>query len=84
MSYHVYILKSEKHGKYYIGHTADIQDRLVRHNSGRSKYTRSGIPWKIIYTENFSTKNEAYRRELQIKSYKGGVAFKDLLRRSVV
>ncbi|RJQ33326.1 GIY-YIG nuclease family protein [Candidatus Parcubacteria bacterium] len=74
----VYILYSIKIGKYYIGHTADIKKRLGIHNSGRVKSTKKGIPWQIKYLEEFSTKNDAYRRELQIKKYKGGRAFKSL------
>ena len=38
------------------------------------------MPWKIAYTESFKTKKEAWLRERQIKSYKGGVAFKNLLK----
>ena len=38
------------------------------------------LPWKIVYTETFKTKSEAYKRELQIKSYKGGNAFKKLIK----
>ena len=49
--YVVYILKSTKTNKYYIGHTNDITDRLRRHNKGLSKYTKKFIPWKLICYE---------------------------------
>jgi putative endonuclease len=45
-------------------------DRLLRHNSGRSKYTKFGIPWQLVYLEEFKNKTEAYRRELEIKKKK--------------
>jgi len=77
--YWAYILKSEKTGKHYIGSTDDVEARLVRHNRGRNKSTKLGIPWKLIHSEPFPTKQEAYRREFQIKSYKGGTAFKKLI-----
>ena len=77
--YWTYILKSEKAVRYYVGSTDDVEARLARHNSGRNKSTKFGIPWKLIYSESFFTKQEAYRREFQIKSYKGGAAFKKLV-----
>jgi len=33
----------------------------------------------VIYTETFPSKSEAYKREVQIKSYKSGEAFKKLI-----
>ena len=74
-----YILKSLGLNKYYIGSTDNLKDRLIRHNSGRNKSTKNYRPWKIIYTESFKTKQEAYKREMQIKSYKGGQAFKKMI-----
>ncbi|MEW6714874.1 MAG: GIY-YIG nuclease family protein [Nitrospirota bacterium] len=47
MPFFVYILKSEKNGRSYIGHTADLQKRLIEHNNGKSISTRSGKPWKL-------------------------------------
>ena len=64
---------------YYIGHTKNLDKRLKRHNNGLVRATKSGRPWKVIYVEEYKTKQEAYRRELQIKSYKGGEAFKRLI-----
>ena len=80
--FRVYILESiEKSNKYYIGHTQDLKKRLERHNEGLVKSTKSARPWKIIYSEKYDSKNNAYKRELQIKSYKGGEAFKKLIYR---
>ena len=77
--FYVYILKSQKHGRYYIGSSGNIDERLVRHNAGRNKSTKSGIPWNLIYKEEFQTRHEAYKREQQIKSYKSGKTFKKLI-----
>ena len=77
--YYTYILKSQRNGRYYIGSTDNLDERLKRHNAGRNKSTKAGIPWKLIYSEMFATKQEAYRREMQIKSYKNGEAFKKLI-----
>ena len=77
--YSTYVIKSAKTNKYYIGYTNNIDSRLTHHNSGANKSTKLGVPWEIIYTENFPTKREAWLREHQIKSYKGGEAFKKLI-----
>ncbi|PIR75637.1 MAG: endonuclease [Candidatus Magasanikbacteria bacterium CG_4_9_14_0_2_um_filter_42_11] len=77
--YYVYILQSTVTDRYYVGHTQDIQNRLDRHNKKRVRSTKSGVPWKLVYTELFNTKSDAYKREMQIKSYKGGNAFRELL-----
>jgi len=66
----VYILYSKSLDRYYTGHTHCIIDRLNRHNSGRSKATKGGIPWEIMHTESFKTKSDAYKRERVIKAKK--------------
>jgi len=80
--YFVYILQSEKDGSYYIGHTSDLEERLKRHNEQRSKYTRSRVPWKLIYKEVSSTRSEAMKREQEIKGKKGREYISYLVRTS--
>ncbi len=82
MNYTVYILESEGSGRYYVGSTADLEDRLERHNRGRSKYTKSGIPWKVVFTEHYDTRGEAVRREKQIKNRKSRSYIEGLIRTS--
>ncbi len=65
--YKTYILLSTIKGRYYVGHTGDLEKRLLQHNSGQTKSTKYGIPWKIIWTEEFSSRAEAMKREIQIK-----------------
>jgi len=77
--YKVYILKSRKNQKHYTGHSADLEKRIFRHNSGLVKSTKNSIPWELVYTEEYATRSDAYQRELEIKSYKGGIKFKRLL-----
>ena len=66
--YTVYILYSASIDRYYVGSTGDLADRLHRHNGGRSKYTRVGVPWELVYQEDYVTRSEAYVRERAIKS----------------
>ncbi len=76
--FYAYILKSFKTEKYYIGSTHDLEARLARHNAGRNKSTKEGIPWELVYREEFPTEQDAYRREFQIKSYKGGCGIQEI------
>ncbi|WP_234567579.1 GIY-YIG nuclease family protein [Rhodohalobacter sp. 614A] len=66
--FHIYMLYSAVVDRYYVGQTSNLEDRLKRHNQGRSKYTKSGIPWKLVYKEGFETRSEAMKRESLIKN----------------
>ena len=68
--FYVYILQSLKDGSYYVGQTNNLFDSLERHNGRRRPFTRGRIPWKRVYTEPFSTRSEAVRREREIKKQK--------------
>ena len=65
-----YILYSVTLDVYYVGSTGNLDDRLKRHNSGRSTFTKPGVPWKLVYQKEYETKMEANRAELYIKSQK--------------
>lgn len=70
--FYVYALKSEKNNKRYVGSTSKSpQERTHDHNTGSNSFTRQNKPWKLIYTENFTTKNEALKREKFLKSGQG-------------
>ncbi|QQS44059.1 GIY-YIG nuclease family protein [Candidatus Roizmanbacteria bacterium] len=77
--YTVYILQSTITGKYYIGSTNDLPRRLNEHNSNKTNSLKNKGPFIVIYTEEYPDRATAYRRELQIKSYKGGKGFKKLI-----
>jgi putative endonuclease len=82
MSYYVYVLRSEKDGSFYIGHTFDLEERIQRHNDGKSSYTRAKAPWKLIYQEVFTTRSEAMKREREIKRMKSREYIERLVRTS--
>ena len=77
--YYVYILKSLRDNKYYIGSTTDIDKRLAFHNAGLQRSTKNRTPFILVYSEVHPNRRAAEMREKQIKSYKGGNAFKQLL-----
>jgi len=63
----VYILKCND-DSLYTGYTNDLKRRLKMHTEGKgAKYTRGRGPFQVVYLEKLSTKNEAMRREYQIK-----------------
>ncbi len=77
--YTTYILQNDTLGRYYIGSSNNIVRRLNEHNRGQTKSTRRKGTWKLIYKEEYKSVSEAKKREIQIKSYKGGNAFKKLV-----
>ncbi len=52
----------------YAGFTTDLDHRMQTHNAGKgAKYTRSRLPVELVYYEEFSSKEEAMRREAALK-----------------
>ncbi len=83
MSYYVYIIQSEKTGKYYTGSSEDPNKRLQQHNWSRTPSTKSGIPWKLVYTKKFETRSEAVIKEYAIKKKKSRKYIEYLIQSSV-
>jgi putative endonuclease len=72
MSYFVYILKSKKNGKRYIGFTSkDVEIRLLEHNQGNTTWTRNNGPFVLLKFEEYLIKQEALKREIFLKSGQG-------------
>jgi len=68
--YFVYIIYSKKRDSFYVGYTANINSRITKHNTGATISTKSGIPWELVYSEQYVTKTEAIKREKAIKKKK--------------
>jgi putative endonuclease len=78
----VYAIYNQKYKKVYIGQTEDIDTRLRAHNTKefKSSYTaRFDGEWKLIYKESLPSRNEAIRREKQLKSYQGRMFLKQYI-----
>ncbi len=69
--YFVYILKSLKDGRTYVGYSSDVARRLIEHNAGKVNATKHRRLLEILYTEKFSTIKEAKEWELWWKSSSG-------------
>ena len=67
----VYVLLSLKDNATYVGMAIDIIKRLKEHNSGKNRYTKGHLPWKIIYTEKHPDWATARIKEKYLKSTAG-------------
>jgi putative endonuclease len=69
---HVYVLESLMNGKRYVGVTSKpVEARVLQHNSGSNKWTRSNGTFKLIYEEEHASRSEAAARERFLKSGAG-------------
>lgn len=66
---YTYILKCSD-GSLYTGWTNDLERRVKVHNEGKgAKYTKSRRPVELVYYEEFLSKEEAMKREYEIKQF---------------
>ena len=64
---YTYIIRC-KDDTLYCGWTNNLEKRISSHNAGTgAKYTRNRHPVELVYYETFETKEEAMRREYEIK-----------------
>jgi putative endonuclease len=68
---YVYLLLSEKDGRFYTGSTNELKRRLYEHNSGNVISTRNRRPLKLIYYEGCLNEKDAKQREIYLKSGMG-------------
>jgi putative endonuclease len=65
----VYIL-SLKNGKYYIGSTNNLQQRISDHTRGKSPYTKKFLPIKLEFSQEFPDISSAGKTEKYLKKLK--------------
>ena len=68
MAFYVYVLRSLKDGRFYIGMTNDLRRHLEQHHSGKVRSTRNRRPLILIYTESYSHRADAAKRERFLKA----------------
>jgi len=76
MPYFIYVLKSESTSSSYVGHTSNLEKRVIEHNDGKSLSTKGKRPWRLVYKEKYTTRSEAASRERYFKSLKGRLELK--------
>ncbi|MDP9249619.1 MAG: GIY-YIG nuclease family protein [bacterium] len=77
--FYVYILKSKKDNKLYIGYTNDLKRRLAEHKRGSSLNTSYRLPIELIYYESYKNIEDAKEREISFKS--SGSVYNGLVKR---
>lgn len=66
--FYVYVLKSQKDKKLYIGHTNNLLKRIKEHNRGLVKATEKRKPFKLLYYEASNKLEDAIQREKSLKT----------------
>ena len=68
MMYYNYVLKSELDSNLYIGWTEDLENRVKMHNQGLVESTKNRRPLELVYYEACLVKENAIKREKQLKT----------------
>ena len=69
MSFWVYILRCADNSD-YTGHTDNLEERIGKHQAGEIEgYTSIRLPIKLLFSEEFPTREEALACERQIKGW---------------
>lgn len=63
----MYILRSLRDHRLYIGSTNNIKKRLEEHNLGKVTSTKLHKPLKLVYFEGYADEGEARHREHNLK-----------------
>lgn len=66
----VYVLKSSKDNKLYIGLTSNLKRRITEHNSGQTRSTKGRRPFTLVYCEAYLDFQDAEAREQKLKRFK--------------
>ncbi len=77
--YYMYILRSSKDSRLYIGSTVDLKKRMLEHQSGKVFATKYRLPFELIYYEAYPKEFMARKREKQLKYF--GKAYQSLKER---
>ena len=69
MAFWTYILRCSD-GAYYTGHTDNLEQRIGQHQLGEIPgFTSERRPVQLVFSQEFSAREEALRAELKIKSW---------------
>jgi putative endonuclease len=78
--YYVYVLRSVKDRRFYIGSTNDLKERVRLHNSGGVISTKPRRPLELIFYEAYANEYDDKRREIYLKTFKGKNSLRVMLR----
>ena len=80
--FHTYILFSESLKKYYVGSTSHLFQRIEEHNQGKTPFTKTGIPWSLMYAITCDDNSTARDLEAKIKR-RGAERFLNSLKENI-
>ncbi|MEK7127549.1 MAG: GIY-YIG nuclease family protein [Patescibacteria group bacterium] len=80
----VYILRSLKNNKFYIGSTNDFERRFEEHNRGCSKFTRENGPFEKVFIQEYNDIIEARKIEYKLKSFKNRKIIEKIIKDKVI
>ncbi len=83
--YYSYVIYNKERDKIYTGHTNNLEERMLRHNkilkNKKSSFTsKQSGNWNLVHKEEFETKEEAMKREKELKSYQGRKFIRDKIK----
>ena len=81
--FYVYVLKSEVNGDIYVGYSSDLKRRFKEHNEGESKFTKGYRPWTLIYYEAYRIREDATKREVELKGHRAKEFLKEHIKESL-
>lgn len=79
MVHYVYILYSASLDLYYIGSSANPENRLKKHLANHKGFTARAKDWIICYKKEFLDKSDALKFEKQLKSWKNRTRIQQLI-----
>ena len=79
--YYVYVLKSKKDSRFYVGYTANLRKRLDLHNEGKVESTKHRRPLELVYYVACLKKEDALHREKYLKTTYGKRYIRNRIRR---
>jgi tRNA/rRNA methyltransferase len=69
MSFNTYMLRCSD-GTYYLGHTDELETRMVQHKSGViAGYTANRLPVELVWHQEFGSRDEAFAAECKVKGW---------------
>lgn len=81
--FYVYVLKSQKDGKLYVGYTNNLKRRLSQHAKGEVISTKNRRPLRLIHYEYFINETDAKAREVFLKSGAGHNQLDNILKKTL-
>jgi putative endonuclease len=82
--YCVYVIKSKKNGKFYVGQTNDLHRRLLQHEQGLTSFGRRNKNLSLVFKKEFPDRTQAVRFERFLKKQKSHTFIERLIKGEIV